>query len=194
MASTSHSLLEQLQAGPQGLAWERFHSIYEPLIHNWLRSHHLLASDRDDVTQNVLTIVVQKLPGFQHNLQTGAFRKWLRSISINCLRDYWKKQKTHPKQAAADQVLNEWADDQSEISQRWDAEYNQNLIRKLLQLLQPEFKPNTWKAFEAVRLQQRPVEEVGKELDMSLGAIHVACHRVMTRLRQEARGLMDEAE
>lgn len=193
MASTSHSLLEQLQAGPQGLAWERFHAIYEPLIHNWLRSRNLIASDRDDITQNVLIVVVQKLPEFHHNGQTGAFRKWLKCISINCIRDYWKKQKQHPQQAAAHGTLDDWADDTSELSMQWDREHNQQVIQKLLVMLQPEFNASTWRAFEGVTLRQRPVDELAAELGLSPNAIYIARSRVLSRLREEAKGLVEEA-
>ena len=73
MNSTSHSLLEQVKAGPTGLAWKRWHAIYEPLIRGWLIRHHLIDSDRDDVMQDVFTVVVRRLPEFHHNGRAGPF-------------------------------------------------------------------------------------------------------------------------
>lgn len=193
MTSTSHSLLEQLQHGPDGLAWQRWHALYEPLIQGWLRRNHLIASDRDDVVQNVMTVVVRRLPEFQHNGRVGAFRNWLKTITINCLRDYWKQMRTHPRHAAATGVLDEWADDQSAVSRSWDVEHDRHLVQKLLAMLEPEFTPETWQAFQRVVIAGQPAAEVAKDLKMTVNAIYIAKSRVLTRLRLEAAGLVDES-
>lgn len=192
MASTSHSLLEQLKQGPEGLAWQRWHALYEPLIHAWMSKHRLIPTDRDDITQNVLIVVVQKLPSFQHNQQTGAFRKWLKSITINCLRDYWKKLDKHPQQESATRSLDEWADDHSAMSQDWDTEHDRHLVHKLMAMLEPEFTPATWQAFHGFVVQGKPVAEVAKQLGITQNAVYIAKSRVLTRLRHEAKGLVDD--
>lgn len=194
MNSTSHSLLEQMIDQPDGLAWQRWHDIYEPLIHGWLRKHQLIASDRDDVAQNVLTVVVRRLPEFSHNGRVGAFRNWLKTITIYCLRDYWKELRSHPHQAAAAGMLEEWADDQSAVSKSWDIEHDRHLVQKLLALLEPEFTPETWKAFNRIAIEGKPVADVAAELGLSKNAIYIARSRVMTRLRQEAAGLIDDSQ
>lgn len=194
MTSTSHSLLEQLQEGPEGIAWQRWHALYEPLIHGWLRRHRLITSDRDDVVQNVMTVVVRRLPEFKHNGRVGAFRNWLKTISINCLRDHWKELRTHPQQAAATGVLDEWADDQSEVSQNWDLEHDRHLVNKLLAMLEPEFTSETWQAFQQVVIEGKPAAEVAGELHMTVNAVYIAKSRVLTRLRHEAAGLVDDPD
>lgn len=194
MTSTSHSLLEQLREGPEGIAWQRWHGIYEPLIHGWLRRHRLIVSDRDDVLQNVMTVVVRRLPQFQHNGRTGAFRHWLKNITINCLRDYWKGLRTHPHQAAATGLLDEWADDQSTVSQNWDLEHDRHLVSKLLVMLEPEFTPETWKAFQKVVIEGQAATAVAGELNLTVNAVYIAKSRVLTRLRHEAAGLVDDPE
>jgi RNA polymerase sigma-70 factor, ECF subfamily len=194
MASTSQSLLDSLRVGPQSLAWQRWHAIYEPLIHAWMSKHRFIPTDRDDVTQNVMIVVVQKLNRFEHNGQKGAFRKWLKSITINCLRDYWKKLDKHPQQAAVQQSLDEWAADQSTMSQNWEEEHDRHVVQKLLALLEPEFTTETWQAFQKVVVQGRTAEQVAKELSITKNAVYIAKSRVLTRLRQEAQGLVDEVD
>lgn len=193
MTSTSHSLLDQLRQGSDGIAWQRWHALYEPLIHGWLRRHHLIATDRDDVVQDVMTVVVRRMPEFEHNGRVGAFRNWLKTITIHCLRDYWKDLRTHPQQAAATVTLDEWADDESAVSKNWDLEHDRHLVNKLLTLLEPEFTPETWKAFQQVVITGRPAAEVASELKISLNAVYIAKSRVLTRLRHEAAGLVDSS-
>ena len=43
----------------------------------------LQAADADDLTQQVLTVVVRKLPAFRHSGRPGAFRAWLRAITVS---------------------------------------------------------------------------------------------------------------
>jgi len=192
MTSTSHSLLDQLQHGPEAIAWQRWHALYEPLIQGWLRRHQLISSDRDDVTQNVMTVVVRRLPDFEHNGRVGAFRNWLKTITINCLRDYWKELRAHPRQAAATGVLDEWADDQSAVSRSWDLEHDRHLVNKLLAMLEPEFTPETWQAFQQVVIASKPATEVAADLKITVNAVYIAKSRVLTRLRHEAAGLVDD--
>ena len=49
----------------------------------------------DDVVQEVLTTVVQELPGFRNARQQGAFRAWLRRIAVNRMRTFWRGRRRH---------------------------------------------------------------------------------------------------
>ena len=193
MNSTSHSLLDQVRRGPDGLAWQRWHAIYEPLIVGWLRKHHLVPADRDDIVQDVLTVVVRRVPEFEHNGRVGAFRNWLKTITINCLREHWK-QRDHPLRAAANKTLDDWADDHGSLSQMWDLEHDRHLVQKLLTLLQPEFAADTWQAFQRVVINGEQAADVAKTLGITLNAVYIAKSRVLTRLRQEAAGLVDDPQ
>lgn len=192
MNSTSHSLLEQVRTGPDGLAWERWHALYEPLIRGWLQRNRLIGTDSDDVVQDVLTVVVRRMPEFHHNGRTGAFRNWLKTISINCLRDHWKRLKDHPRQQAANDSLNDWEDPRGTLSQAWDREHDRHLVQKLLAFLEPEFAPETWQAFRMLVLEGQKAPEVAAQLRVTVNAVYIAKSRVLTRLRQEAAGLVDD--
>jgi hypothetical protein len=76
---TSTSLLEPARAGAAG-AWERLVEMYAPLLEVWLTAAGLQPADREDLSQRVLEILVRRLPDFEHNGRTGAFRAWLRAI------------------------------------------------------------------------------------------------------------------
>jgi RNA polymerase sigma-70 factor (ECF subfamily) len=189
--ATSHSLLEELHRGPETLAWQRWHALYEPLIRGWLARQQLLPDDRDDVAQEVLAVVVRRLPEFEHNGRTGAFRNWLKTVTINCLRDFWKKQK-HAKRTNAEQKLDEWADPAGALSKVWDREHDKQVLQKLLSLLEVEFAPATWQAFQRHAVAGEAPETVASDLGISVNAVYIAKSRVMTRLRQEAAGLVDD--
>src|SRR5207248_8062752 len=106
MTVTSTSLLDRLLQPQDTAAWQRLLDLYTPLIRGWLRRHGLAHDDADDVVQEVLTVVVRRLPDFQHNQRRGAFRAWLRTITVNCLRDFWKGKRLRPAATGDSEFLN----------------------------------------------------------------------------------------
>jgi RNA polymerase sigma-70 factor (ECF subfamily) len=191
MLSTSKSLLERIQKRDDREAWQRWLAVYEPWLRSWLRRHQLQAVDVDDLVQNILTVVSQKLPTFIHNGQPGAFRTWLRLILVNQVRYFLR---TRRQQARAE-LLPDWLAQleapASDLSKQWDQEHDQQLVHRLLATVQPEFEPRTWEVFQRLVLEARPAAEVAQHFHMERNAVYVAKARVLARLRQELRGLMD---
>jgi RNA polymerase sigma-70 factor (ECF subfamily) len=186
---TSASLLERLRAGPDPAGWRRLVELYTPLIRGWLRRHLLQEADADDLTQHVLTIVVSKLPSFRHNGRPGAFRAWLRSITVNSLRAFWRSRPA-PAPDGLDDVLDQLHDPASGLSKQWDREHDEHVVRCALREIEPEFKPTTWRAFLRLVMDEADAETVAAELGLSVNAVFIAKSRVLARLRRELDGLV----
>ena len=99
MNETPVSLLERLRESPDNGAWQRLADLYLPLIHRWLNHHGLAGADADDLTQEILLTIVRGLPEFEHSGREGAFRAWLRMITVHRLRGYWRGKQSRPAQA-----------------------------------------------------------------------------------------------
>src|SRR5262249_32607592 len=99
MRDTPVSLLERLRLQPDAAAWQRLADLYAPLIRTWLRRHSVQPSDADDLVQEVLGVLVRELPDFQHQRRPGAFRRWLRGVTVNRLRVFWRSQRGRPAAA-----------------------------------------------------------------------------------------------
>lgn len=194
MQETSLSLLHRVRGDPNSPDWEKLFGIYVPLIRGWLRGHTILADDADDVVQEVLAVVIRRLPEFEHNQRTGAFRAWLRAITVNCLREHWKAKKRRPSPVVDSQfrqLLAQLEEPTSPLSQLWDEEHDRHVMRKLLASLRPAFERTTWRAFEKTALDGGSAAEVAAELGITQNAVFIAKSRVLARLRQEAAGLLD---
>ena len=57
--------------------------------------------------------------------------------------------------------------------------------------MQADFKPVTWRAVWEHAVQGRPAAEVAAELGLTTAAVSCAKFRVISRLRQELRGLLE---
>ena len=145
MSATSASLLDRLQADPRSEAWNRLVAIYAPLIRQWLQRQGINLVDGDDLIQEILIVVVRRLPEFRHNQRVGAFRAWLRAITSNCVREHLRKGQQVPR-ATGDtgfqELLGQLEDSSSELAREWDREHNLHLTQALLDIytLQREFQ------------------------------------------------------
>lgn len=187
--STSLSLLTRLREGDPE-AWARMNCLYRPLMRAWLRPRWLQPADIDDLTQNTLAVVLRRLPEFRHNGRTGAFRTWLRGIVGNVLRDHLRAADRRP--GGGDQLLAELETPDSALNRRWDEEHDRYVLRGLLELVRPEFASATWDAFRLTTLEGGATADVAAELGLTPNAVRIARSRVMSRLRQEAEGFIDE--
>jgi RNA polymerase sigma-70 factor (ECF subfamily) len=193
MAETSASLLERLSDQSDSIAWRRLVDLYSPLISSWLRRHGVPAEDAEDLAQDVLGVVVREVSQFRHNGRAGAFRAWLRTIATNCLRKSLRKRR--PEQAAhapeITPMLDELEDPSSDLSRRWDREHDEFVLHRLLDLIEPDFRPATWLAFRRQVLDGKSAKAVAAELGLTVNAVLIAKSRVLSHLRQSAAGLVD---
>jgi len=182
---TSLSLLERVresQAHAAEEAWERLVPIYQSLLQKWLRVAGLQQADRDDLSQRVLEVLVRRLPQFEHNGRPGAFRAWLRSITVNFLREFWRQKPTPESSSVLDQLV----DTHSDLSKLWDEQHDRHVLHSLLDLVAMEFTDTTWRAFRRLVLDGVPARTVAAELGITTNAVIIAKSRVLARLRQEA--------
>lgn len=184
---TPASLLERLRQPDQEQAWERFVELYTPLLYYWARRTGCRESEAADLVQEVLTLLVRKLPEFTYDCKKP-FRGWLRIVAQNCWRNLHRR-------AAITLVAN--APELSELAAPddndpfWEVEYREQLVGRALELMRADFQPTTWQACWRLVVEGQSAAEVARDLEISVGAAYMAKSRVLSRLRQELDGLVD---
>jgi RNA polymerase sigma factor (sigma-70 family) len=194
MDSTSLSLLERACSKDDSQSWNRLTQMYAPLLKHWLNRFEVQHADAEDIIQEVLTVVSAKLPEFRHNQRHGAFRSWLRKILIIRLKEFWRLRKKRPivtgKSSFLDR-LEELEDGHSNISQIWNREHDDYVMKRLIDAVKPRFEPMTWEAFWKQVMKGMPANVVSAEMGMPLSSVYVAKSRVLRVLKQESRGLIN---
>ena len=130
------------------------------------------------------------MPQFKHSGRTGAFRTWLRTVTVHRLRGYSRARRSRPDQAV-DEQLDHLADSGSDLARVWDKEHDEFILERLLELIEPEFTPAAWHAFHRQCVDGLTASQAAAELGVSANAVLIAKSRVLRRLRQEAAGLID---
>lgn len=194
MNTTSLGLLDRLRrAKPDAAEWRRLQDIYLPLICHWLARVPGLRDETEDLAQEILVVLFRELPSFERR-RHGAFRAWLRQITVNRIRTFDKARRKQPLADGgeeAERLLAQLADANSDLARQWDQDHDKHVFQKLLALVRPDFEPSTWQAFTRFALEGRPAAQVAEELGMSKSAVVQAKYRILKRLRQEAGELLD---
>lgn len=146
----------------------------------------LSAGDAEDLTQEVLTLLVRKLPDFEYDRQ-GSFRAWLRTITIHRGQDFFRRCGRAPRTVGGADLLC----DRPGVDAWDEVEYRRYLVSRALDLMQQEFAATTWKACWECVVNDRPADEVALELGITANAVYIAKSRVLRRLREALAGLLD---
>jgi RNA polymerase sigma-70 factor, ECF subfamily len=189
MISTSMSLLRQAQQREPG-GWERFQSVYEPLIRFWVHRDPAARHEADDLVQDLLLKLHLELPHFQRQ-RLGSFRKWLRVLATNRVREFLRKRKP---ELGEQSLFDQLAKPSNDLLSEWDTEYDRYVVSKLLRLVRQEYHPDLWKLFELTEIQGQTPRDVAESQQVSIGQVYRARHNILTRLRELGQEILEKDE
>jgi RNA polymerase sigma-70 factor (ECF subfamily) len=189
MHTTSASLLDRLHQPNQPEAWDRFVQLYTPLLYDWARGLGLNDHDVPDLMQEVFAVLLRKLHEFRYD-QERSFRGWLRTVLRNKWREIRRKRVPTPMDAGRGPLAV--LPDPSDDAQFGEVQYREYLVQRALVLIERDFQPQTWRAWQEFAVAGRPAAEVAGELGISPHAVYLAKARVLRRLREELDGLLDD--
>src|ERR1700686_1945081 len=113
MNTTSLGLLERLKnAKPGASDWRRLQDLYLPLSQKWLLRAPGLRDENRALAEEVLVVLFRELQSFERR-RDGAFRAWLRQITVNRVRAFCKRRRKQPLAMGGpetDQLLAQLAD------------------------------------------------------------------------------------
>ena len=186
MDSTSASLLERVAAGTDPASWDRFVTLYTPLLLKWCRRLGLADADAADFTQDVFVILIHHLPEFRYD-PSRSFRAWLKTVLMNVWRKHHRKAARAPGSGGDPDLIPD-----TDPAQFVDeADHRDFLIRRALAIAKTDFEPTTWSLCWEFLVNDRPAAEVAAEFRVTENAVYLAKSRVLRHLRAELAGLLD---
>jgi RNA polymerase sigma-70 factor (ECF subfamily) len=188
---TSLTLFERVrshrrhQSDPE--ACERFVRLYRPLVYGRCVRMGLQAADAEDVTQEVLLEVLDRLDTFERQ-RPGSFRRFLNQAVCWRVQDF-QRRRARANERRLDSGL-EIAAGPAEPEEITASEVRLGALELLLQEAGIDEK-----LAELVRLRlvaKMPAKQVGEQMKMSEGAVNTATCRVKKMLRERFRDLLVE--
>lgn len=190
MESTRSSLVMRLRDPEDSRSWSQFHAIYYPFLLAIARRQGLQQEDAEDVVQQVLLRVLQNIGKFEYDRLRGGFRAWLKTITMNVLRNVFRQRGRRREQAGGD--LADRPDPVADLESSWDVEYHRRILQFALEHVRSQSQPNTWACFERHVLRRQPAARVAGELGLQPNAVYVNAHRVLSRVRAACAELGEE--
>ncbi len=189
--TTRVSLLLRLRHNPTDMAaWQVFVSRYGRRVYSWCRRWGLQDADAEDVTQNVLLILAEKMGEFTYDAN-GSFRAWLKTVA----RHAWSKfvtARSRVGRGSGDStvvsLLNS-IESRDDLANRLEDEYDRELLEQAMVRVAQRVESHTWQAFTLLALEGLPGAEVAARLDLPVAMVYVAKCRVQKLLRDTIRSL-----
>ncbi len=181
---TNMDLLLQLKSDEtvnREMGWGIFVDRYGPIICGFARNAGLPSSEADDIMQTVLFNFFRVADRFEYDPSKGRFRGYLKRITLNAIRQRYRKK----QEGNLDTFGLEAAEDpRDDLGAAFDREWAEHLLSEAMTEARPKFEPKTWEAFELYGRRGMSCEKTAQRLNMSQEAVRRAKSRVMRAVRQ----------
>jgi RNA polymerase sigma-70 factor (ECF subfamily) len=187
LPTTHVALLTQLRQAPSDQAgWDEFVERYGRHIYRWCRQWKLQDADAEDVTQDILVKLTQKLRAFAYD-PSRSFRGWLKTVAHHAWRDF-EDSRRHAQRAAGDSqvqdlMLNVKA--RVDLAQKLEEAFDLELLEAAKVRVRRRVAPHTWEAFCLIALEGLPVAEVAARVRLQVAMVYVAKSKVQKMLQEE---------
>jgi RNA polymerase sigma-70 factor, ECF subfamily len=196
-ADTSSTLLERIRANsPEG--WERFVRLYSPIIYRWCRGWGLRGADADDVGQDVFRKVVQGIGSYARDGGKASFRRWLKTVAVNALRDSLRRLPPGTEGAggsSANEKILDLAEAFVANSDDDSADDDERaLLRGVVDEVLSRCKEQNRLAFIQVVMEEKDPAEVAQSLGTTTNAVYLAVSHLKSRIKKELDGLSESVK
>jgi len=192
--STSTSLLERAKSRDQE-AWCVLVDLYGPLVYHWCRRWGLSSDDAHDVVQEVFRAVATGMARYRRDRPDATFRGWLWTIARHEAHRHVAPRQNRPSLIGGSELLARLSQipeqQPHEESDPEAAGQLSGLMDRALLTIRRDFHERTWQAFWRTAVEGESAIDAARALGMTSRAVRQAKHRVVRRLREEFRDLID---
>lgn len=191
MDTTHASLLIRVRTPQDAAAWQEFDEIYRPMLHRFALACGLCHADAEDVVQGCMEATSRHIASFDYDPSKGRFRGWLKTLVNNRVRTLHRDR--HDVQADT-HAFNRPESRESSPEEVFDRIWRQEHLRHCLNRVKSEVEESTFRAFQALVLDEQPVEKVCAELNMSANQVYLIKHRLSNKIRKQMQAILGEDE
>jgi RNA polymerase sigma-70 factor (ECF subfamily) len=170
-------------------AWVQFTERYGRKIYAWCRRWNIQGADAEDLTQDVLLKLAEKMQTFDYD-PSRSFRAWLKTVTRHAWSDSWSGRKAAVA-AGGSQALEllHTVEAREDLVRRLEEEFDRELLDEAMNRVRIRVIPRTWEAFERTALQGQSGAEAAQELGMKVATVFVARSKVQKMLQEEMQKL-----
>ena len=195
--STHMSLLLRVSDPRSEVAWSDFVTRYRPPIVRLARGvFRVQEATADDLANDILVKLLCEMQRFEYKPEES-FRRWLRTVTKNTIRDFFRKENRRLDIATGDsneqQLVENFADSPGadQLADSLCEELQRDLLQEAERLVRQRVSDQTWTAYKD-RSDGKPAKEIAADLNMKVAAVHKANSRVPQLIREEIKMLLNQ--
>jgi RNA polymerase sigma factor (sigma-70 family) len=190
-SQTSPTLLGRLRQQPSDqAAWEEFVERYGRLILAWCREARLQDADVEDITQNVLVQLSDKMRTFAYD-PSKSFRGWLRTLTQHAWSDFVESRQRAGR-GTGDSEVEQYLHTlpaRDDLVARLEEQFDQEVLEEASTRIRLRVEPSSWEAFQLTAVQGLTAADAATRLGKEVAAVFKARRRVQKMLEEEVRKL-----
>lgn len=190
-SATRITLLGRLRRDPTNqAAWGEFVEHYGGKIYGWCRKWDLQEADAQDVTQNVLLRLAQKLRDFTYD-PSRSFRAWLKTLTHHAWSDFLESRQ-RPGLGSGDSRVGDMLQSvaaRDDLVKHLEEEFDREVLQEAMVRVRLRVAPQTWSAFTLTALEGLSGAEAAERIPMQVAQVFIAKRRVQKMLQEEVAKL-----
>ena len=182
---TRQSLIVRLKSEQNELAWRDFVCASEGFLNQLVRRKGVPERHVPDITQQILLTIARSIDGWKDDGNAASFRRWLSTVSRNVVIRFMSRERKQAGGIGGSDLVAQLQNVEDKPDEQHIRRYQHELIVWAAEQVRHEFLETSWRAFWATVIEERPVDEVALELDVSPGSIYMSRSRIMARIRKK---------
>jgi len=149
------------------------------------------------VVQETVISVSKTIPDFHYKAAVGSFKSWLLKLTSWRIVDQFRNRQRNIQSAkglsdstAGTATLDSVPDPAGlELEAIWDKEWEQNLMNAATDRVRRAVDPKLYQIFDLYVVKNLPARKVASILNVNLGRVYLAKHRIGAMIRKEIQQL-----
>jgi RNA polymerase sigma factor (sigma-70 family) len=197
--ATRESLIGRLKDWKDQEGWRQFFDTYWKLIYGLALQSGLTETEAQDVVQETIMAVAEKMKDFKYDPEKGSFKKWLQQMTRWRIVDQFRKRNANCVSASASTstsgtaTIDKMPDPESlNIDQKWEKDWQENILEVAIERLRRDVATKHYQVFDLAVRRKWPVPQVAKTVGVSVTQVYLIKFRLMRLLKAEVKRLETE--
>jgi len=192
---TRQTLLSRLKNWEDADSWREFFDTYSKLIYSVARRSGLTVAEAQEVVQETMVTVANKMPDFQYDPDKGSFKGWLKNTTHWKVQDQFRRHQRQARWVEASPSATEMPhpaspeSDPAGFESLWTKEWEDHLMKTAVTAVKKLVTPKAFQVFDFCTLKGWPPARVARELNLFRPQVYYLNRKVANLLKSELNRL-----
>jgi RNA polymerase sigma factor (sigma-70 family) len=201
LLQTRLTLLIRLKDLDDQDSWQEFYNAYARLIYGVALKAGLSDVEAQEALQQTMIGVARNIGEFEYDRKKGTFKSWLLHAARWKINDQLRRRREGASrfQRGRDQTARTATIERvpdpagSALESIWEEEWEKQILDSAMERVKRQVKAKQYQMFDLYVVKHWPVRKVARTLDVNIGQVYLAKHRISLLLRRERKVLETKA-